>query len=69
MHYFVLIFYHCFFVAEVGLIAKGFMDEGKLVPDDIITTIVVDELKKYEQDSWLLDGKFRRVLFWHFGHV
>ena len=46
----------------MGLIAKGFMDEGRLVPDDIITTIVVDELKKYEQDSWLLDGKFRRVL-------
>ena len=41
----------------MGLIAKSYMDEGRLVPDDVITNIVVDELKKYEQDSWLLDGK------------
>ncbi|KAK7101014.1 GTP:AMP phosphotransferase AK3, mitochondrial-like [Littorina saxatilis] len=48
-------------MTEFGLQAKAFMDEGKLVPDEIVTSIVVDELKKYEHDSWLLDGFPRTV--------
>ena len=42
---------------ELGLTAKHFMDEGKLVPDDIITCIVNERLKKYKEDSWLVDGE------------
>jgi len=43
---------------ELGKMAKGFMDKGALVPDDVIIGIVKDRLA--EQDckdkGWLLDG-------------
>jgi len=42
----------------VGISAKGFMDSGKLVPDDIIIGIVKDRLNKDDckEKGWLLDG-------------
>ena len=50
-------------VAEFGLMAKAFMDEGKLVPDDVMTKVMVDELKKFEKDSWLLDGNCVTIIY------
>jgi len=43
---------------ELGAKAKGFMDRGELVPDDLIIGIMASEMKKPEVDSkgWLLDG-------------
>mmetsp|Transcript_155721 Transcript_155721/g.283200 ORF Transcript_155721/g.283200 Transcript_155721/m.283200 type:complete len:292 (+) Transcript_155721:71-946(+) len=43
---------------EVGLKAKGFMESGKLVPDDVIIGIVKDRLAEEdcEKCGWLLDG-------------
>uniref|UniRef100_UPI00398F3A68 GTP:AMP phosphotransferase AK3, mitochondrial n=1 Tax=Pristiophorus japonicus TaxID=55135 RepID=UPI00398F3A68 len=46
---------------EFGLQAKSFIDEGKLVPDDMITRIILHELKKINQYNWLLDGFPRTV--------
>lgn len=46
---------------EFGLLAKSFIDVGKLVPDIAITRIILHELKKLNQSSWLLDG-FPRTL-------
>ncbi|XP_067886563.1 GTP:AMP phosphotransferase AK3, mitochondrial [Heterodontus francisci] len=46
---------------EVGLLAKSFIDEGKLVPDDTMTRIILHELKEMKQYNWLLDG-FPRTL-------
>ena len=46
----------CFCVPDLGLKAKAFMDEGKLVPDDVITKIMLNELKKHNKENWLLDG-------------
>lgn len=48
-------------MTEYGTTAKAYMDEGKLVPDNIVTKIMIDELKKYEHESWLLDGFPRTV--------
>lgn len=37
--------------------AKTFMDKGALVPDDVISALIINELKLMKQHSWLLDGK------------
>ncbi|XP_072904442.1 GTP:AMP phosphotransferase AK3, mitochondrial [Hemitrygon akajei] len=46
---------------EVGLLAKSFIDEGNLVPDDVITWLILHELKSINQYNWLLDGFPRTV--------
>jgi adenylate kinase len=47
---------------ELGLKAKGFMDAGALVPDDIIIGVILDRLQESDaQDGFLLDGFPRTV--------
>merc|ERR1712136_358861 len=46
---------------DLGLRAKQFVDAGSLVPDDVMSTLIVHELKLMKEDSWLLDG-FPRTL-------
>lgn len=46
---------------EVGLLAKTFMDKGTLVPDDVISKLIINELKNLKACNWLLDG-FPRTL-------
>ncbi|XP_078287761.1 GTP:AMP phosphotransferase AK3, mitochondrial [Rhinoraja longicauda] len=46
---------------EVGSLAKSFIDKGKLVPDNVITRLILQELKNINQYSWLLDGFPRTV--------
>ena len=47
---------------EVGLEAKACMERGELVPDSIITKIVLEALSAdYVKDHWLLDGFPRTV--------
>ncbi len=46
---------------EIGLKVKGLVASGKFVPDDLITKIVLNELKQLSYSSWLLDG-FPRTL-------
>ncbi|CAE7514281.1 unnamed protein product [Symbiodinium microadriaticum] len=43
---------------EMGLQAKAFMDEGKLVPDETIICIILERLQKSDcaERGWLLDG-------------
>jgi adenylate kinase len=42
---------------ELGLKAKGLMDAGDLVPDDVMEGIVVERLAKPDAEpGWLLDG-------------
>lgn len=40
------------------MLAKTFIDQGKLIPDDVMTRLVLHELKNLTQYSWLLDGKW-----------
>ena len=42
---------------EVGLLAKTFMDKGGLVPDDVISKLIINELMNLKEHDWLLDGK------------
>ncbi len=47
---------------DVGIIAKKYIDQGKLVPDDFLLDIVRDRLKKTDCDNgYILDG-FPRTL-------
>ena len=48
---------------ELGKKAKGYMDEGKLVPDELVVDLVTDRLQKDDcKDGFLLDG-FPRTIF------
>lgn len=41
---------------DVGVKAKSFMNEGKLVPDSVMTDLIINELGNRNAKSWLLDG-------------
>ncbi|CAK4084155.1 unnamed protein product [Aphanomyces euteiches] len=44
--------------SDVGLKAKGFMDAGELVPDDLIIRVIMERLDQpdCQKHGWLLDG-------------
>jgi adenylate kinase len=47
---------------ELGKQAKAFMDEGKLVPDEVITGVILDALESTDaRDGFILDGFPRTV--------
>ena len=45
---------------EVGRLAKGYMDRGELVPDDVVTRIAADRISR-ETDGFILDGFPRTI--------
>jgi adenylate kinase len=45
----------------LGREAKGYMDEGKLVPDDLVIAMILDKIEKNGDDGFLLDGFPRNV--------
>ncbi|KAJ7986879.1 hypothetical protein DPEC_G00332980 [Dallia pectoralis] len=46
---------------ELGLLMKSCIDQGQLVPDDIMSRIILTEMRNMDQSSWLLDGFPRTV--------
>ncbi|XP_067996936.1 adenylate kinase 4, mitochondrial isoform X3 [Melanerpes formicivorus] len=46
---------------EVGILAKQYLERGLLVPDHVITRVMMTELEKRREQHWLLDG-FPRTL-------
>lgn len=46
---------------EIGVLAKTFMDQGKLIPADLVIRLLLQKLKNVTQDNWLLCG-FPRTL-------
>ena len=46
---------------ELGLLMKSCIDQGQLVPDDVISRLILRELWAMEHADWLLDG-FPRTL-------
>ncbi|XP_063277935.1 GTP:AMP phosphotransferase AK3, mitochondrial isoform X2 [Prinia subflava] len=46
---------------EVGILAKSYIDQGQLIPDDIMTQLMLNEIKGLDRYSWLLDGFPRTV--------
>ncbi|XP_053151922.1 GTP:AMP phosphotransferase AK3, mitochondrial isoform X2 [Hemicordylus capensis] len=49
------------YYSETGILAKSYIDQGRLIPDDIMTQLMLSELKKVEQFHLLLDGFPRTV--------
>jgi adenylate kinase len=46
---------------EVGLKAKGYMDAGELVPDDVVIAIAKDKLGSIGETGFILDGFPRTI--------
>ncbi|KAG8595616.1 hypothetical protein GDO81_001575 [Engystomops pustulosus] len=46
---------------EIGILAKSYIEQGQLVPDDVITRLIVQELNNFGEHNWLLDGFPRTV--------
>uniref|UniRef100_A0A8B9EXI7 Adenylate kinase 4 n=1 Tax=Amazona collaria TaxID=241587 RepID=A0A8B9EXI7_9PSIT len=46
---------------QVGVLAKQYLERGLLVPDHVITRMMMTELEKRREQHWLLDG-FPRTL-------
>jgi len=44
----------------LGLKAKSYMDAGELVPDDVVTGMLLSELEK-SRNGWILDGFPRNI--------
>ncbi|XP_066195022.1 GTP:AMP phosphotransferase AK3, mitochondrial isoform X2 [Sylvia atricapilla] len=40
---------------EVGILAKSYIDQGQLIPDDIMTQLMLNEIKGLDRYNWLLD--------------
>lgn len=47
---------------ELGKVAKGYIDQGKLVPDDLIVKFITNRLEAVANKSWMLDGFPRTVV-------
>jgi adenylate kinase len=46
---------------ELGVKARGYMDEGKLVPDDLVIEMILDKIEDEGEDGFLLDGFPRSI--------
>lgn len=46
---------------ELGKEVKNFLNEGKLVPDEVMIKFMMSELKKVDNKQWLLDGFPRTI--------
>ena len=55
IHNYVLLF------LAVGREAKGYIDAGKLVPDETMVKLIADELDHLKDCGWLLDGEIYAV--------
>lgn len=47
------------------MLVKSYVDKGMLVPDPVMTRLMLPRLEQLSSHSWLLDGKRRRVLFYY----
>lgn len=48
--------HHILNETPLGLNAKKYMDKGQLVPDEVMVGVVLSEINKCGNNSWLLDG-------------
>lgn len=42
---------------ELGHKAKAYIDNGTLVPDDLMVNLMTNEIKRISKTRWLLDGQ------------
>lgn len=50
------------FISGAGQSAKDYIDNGKLVPDNVMVELILNELHGLKSESWLLDGEFVLVI-------
>lgn len=48
-------------VSEAGVLAKTYIERGMLVPDQVMTRLMLPKLEQLRNHSWLLDGKKSHV--------
>lgn len=53
-----------FFLLEVGDMAKQYIEKGLLVPDHVITRLMMSELENRRLQHWLLDGELNLWVSW-----
>lgn len=53
----VLVTFFTWCVLEAGVLVKSYVDRGILVPDDIMTRLMLPRLEQLSAHSWLLDGE------------
>ncbi|KAM3873852.1 GTP:AMP phosphotransferase AK3, mitochondrial [Diretmus argenteus] len=46
---------------DLGLLVKSCIEQGQLVPDVVISRLILSDLRTMDQSSWLLDGFPRTV--------
>ena len=52
------------FLIEVGGMAKQYIEKGLLVPDHVITRLMMLELENRRDQHWLLDGESNLWVSW-----
>lgn len=52
------------FLIEVGDMAKQYIEKGLLVPDHVITRLMMLELENRRDQHWLLDGELNLWVNW-----
>ena len=50
------------FTAAIGKECEKYMKQGALVPDQIMEDMIITEMKKMQNDAWLLDGNYLLVM-------
>ena len=54
----------------LGMEAKGYMDQGKLVPDELTVKILLDRVAKADcKNGYVLDGFPRTIPLGSFSHI
>ncbi|XP_041826872.1 GTP:AMP phosphotransferase AK3, mitochondrial [Melanotaenia boesemani] len=46
---------------ELGLLMKSCLDQGQLVPDAVMSRLILNDLRRIDDSGWLLDGFPRTV--------
>lgn len=44
------------YLTAIGVEAKKYIDQGKLVPDELMIKFILNEIRNCHSLSWLLDG-------------
>jgi len=47
----------CLLVTDFGVKVKQFVNNGHLVPDKLMISLITSELRLLENNNWLLDGE------------
>jgi hypothetical protein len=59
------------YVSDFGLKVKQYVNKGHLVPDELMISLIRNELVSLKNDNWILDGKYIIIrmlyVYWSLG--